>query len=95
MTLAQVYDHLLGIGLSRTIDLGTYVKTLCSILPDIQITRNLNVKLTCEVESVTLDLDKVTSLGMVVAELVTNSYGHAFRRKERHYRCLAVALHTR
>ena len=78
MTLAQVYDHLLGIGLSRTIDLGTYVKTLCSILPDIQIAQNLNVKLICEVESVTLDLDKVTSLGMVVAELVTNSYGHAF-----------------
>jgi two-component sensor histidine kinase len=78
MTLAQVYDHLLGIGLSRTIDLGTYVKTLCSILPDIQITQNLNVRLTCEVESVTLDLDKVTSLGMIVAELVTNSYGHAF-----------------
>jgi two-component sensor histidine kinase len=83
MTLAQVYDHLLGIGLSRTIDLGTYVKTLCSILPDIQITQNLNVRLTCEVESITLDLDKVTSLGMVVAELVTNSYGHAFPNGKR------------
>jgi two-component sensor histidine kinase len=83
MTLAQVYDHLLGVGLSRTIDLGTYVKTLCSILPDIQITRNLNVKLTCEVESIILDLDKVTSLGMVVAELVTNSYGHAFPNGKR------------
>jgi two-component sensor histidine kinase len=78
MTLAQVYNHLLGIGLSRTIDFGTYVKSLCSILPDIQVTQNRDVELICEAYSMVLDLDKVTSLGMVIAELITNSYGHGF-----------------
>jgi two-component sensor histidine kinase len=36
------------------------------------------VTLTCDSESLILDLDVVTALGLVVAELVTNSYDHAF-----------------
>ena len=36
------------------------------------------VTLTCDGEAVALDLDTVTALGIVVAEVVTNSYDHAF-----------------
>jgi two-component sensor histidine kinase len=36
------------------------------------------VTLTCDSESLILDLDVITALGLVVAELVTNSYDHAF-----------------
>jgi two-component sensor histidine kinase/putative methionine-R-sulfoxide reductase with GAF domain len=56
MTLAQIYDSLLGVGLSEEIDLRSYLQQLCSFLPGLQI----------------------TVLGMIVAELVTNSYRHAF-----------------
>lgn len=34
--------------------------------------------MTCDSETFVLDLDVVTALGIVVAELVTNSYDHAF-----------------
>ena len=37
-----------------------------------------NVTLTCKVEPTILDLDTVTALGLVVSELIANSYGHAF-----------------
>jgi hypothetical protein len=37
-----------------------------------------NVSLTCNCERLELDLDTVTALGIVVAELVSNSYEHAF-----------------
>jgi two-component sensor histidine kinase len=77
-TLAQVYDHLLGNEMTRTTDFGSYVKSLCLNLAEIQAASDGAVTLTCDSESLILDLDVVTALGLVVAELVTNSYDHAF-----------------
>ena len=34
MTLAQIYDSLLGVGLSHTIDLSSYLRDLCASLPN-------------------------------------------------------------
>ncbi|HVJ53755.1 MAG TPA: histidine kinase dimerization/phosphoacceptor domain -containing protein [Aliidongia sp.] len=77
-TLAQVYDHLLGAEMTRTTDFGGYLKSLCLNLAEIQGTSNGAVTLTCETDALILDLDVVTALGIVVAELVTNCYDHAF-----------------
>jgi two-component sensor histidine kinase len=78
MTLAQIYDSLLGVGLSRTIDLSLYLQELCIFLPGLQEEQTLKVELNCQAETMMLPLNHVTVLGMVVAELVTNSYRHAF-----------------
>jgi len=77
-TMAQVYDHLLGSEMTRTTDFGAFVKSLCSNLAEIQAVSSDAVSLSCDSESLPLDLDVVTALGLVVAELVTNSYDHAF-----------------
>jgi two-component sensor histidine kinase/ActR/RegA family two-component response regulator len=77
MTLAKVYDHLLGAGLSRTIDFGGYLWSLCSSFEALQGAHS-GVSLTCQCEALTLDLDTVTTLGLVVAELISNSYLHGF-----------------
>jgi two-component sensor histidine kinase len=77
-TLAQVYDHLLGNEMSRTTDFGSYVTSLCRSLAEIQAMPEGGVTLTCDSEPVILDLDVVTALGIIVAELVINSYDHAF-----------------
>jgi two-component sensor histidine kinase len=79
MTLAQVYEHLLGTGMSHDLDFGAYVRTLCASLPDLEIAQTHNIDLTCTADSVLmLALQKVSTIGMVIAELVSNSYGHAF-----------------
>jgi two-component sensor histidine kinase len=78
MTLAQIYDSLLGVGLSEEIDLRSYLQQLCSFLPGLQDDRNWKVELSCQAESLMLPLNQITVLGMIVAELVTNSYRHAF-----------------
>jgi two-component sensor histidine kinase len=78
MTLAQVYDHLLGTGLSRTIDFGNYLSSLCENFRALEAVAYPKVGLTCHNEPVILDLDTVTALGLVVAELIANSYHHAF-----------------
>ena len=77
-TLAQVYDHLLGTEMSRTTDFGSYVEALCLNLAELQAAPGSTVTLTCNSDRVILDLDVVTAMGIVVAELVTNSYDHAF-----------------
>ena len=78
VTLTHIYDSLLGLGLSSTIDLSEYLQELCSSLPKLQDGRTGNVDLVCHAESIMLPLDSVTALGMAVAELVTNGYRHAF-----------------
>ena len=78
LTLAQIYDSLLGVGLSEDIDLKFYLEQLCSFLPGLQDDRSSKVGLVCQAESLMLPLNQITILGMIVAELVTNSYRHAF-----------------
>jgi len=77
-TLAQVYDQLLGTEMTRTLDFGNYVKSLCENLAGVQGSPDGSIKLNCDSDVVQLDLDAATALGIVVAELVTNSYDHAF-----------------
>jgi two-component sensor histidine kinase len=77
-TLAQVYDHLHGSEMTRTTDFASYVQSLCLNLAEIQDSAGGGVTLTCASDTIILDLDVVTALGLVVAELVTNAYDHAF-----------------
>lgn len=77
-TLAKVYNSLLGVGLSETIDLAEYLQSLCGSMPSLQAAPVHPVSIHCRADEVLLNLDKVTSLGLIVAELITNSYGHAF-----------------
>jgi two-component sensor histidine kinase len=74
--LAGVFDHLLGVGMTAVISFGDYVEALCNSLPDLYTDEN--VSLTCSADSVLLDLEVATSLGIVITELVSNAYMHAF-----------------
>jgi two-component sensor histidine kinase len=90
-TLAQVYDHLLGSEMTRTTDFGGYVKSLCLNLAEIQAAPDGSVTLTCDSDAIILDLDVVTALGIVVAEVVSNSYDHAFPGGEKG--SISVSVH--
>jgi two-component sensor histidine kinase len=76
MGLAQVFDHLLGVGMNKFINFGDYVQALCQNLPDLYDTTD--IKLTSVVEPLRLDLEDATALGIVITELVNNAYLHAF-----------------
>jgi two-component sensor histidine kinase len=78
MTLAKIHDHLLGTGLSRTIDIGDYLRLLCAGYAELEDAHGRDIGLTCHFEPLVLDLDIVTVLGLVTAELISNSYRHAF-----------------
>jgi two-component sensor histidine kinase len=76
MGLVQVFDHLLGIGMSNIINFGDYLKALCDNLPELYGYQN--VKLICSVEPLRVGLDDATALGIVATELINNAYLHAF-----------------
>ena len=76
MGLAHIFDHLLGVGMSKLIDFSEYVVALCHNLPDLY--QDMNVALKCDVLPVYLELDKATTLGVIITELVSNAYLHAF-----------------
>eukprot|EP01037_Dinobryon_pediforme_P001918 gene1918-1950_t len=78
VALAKVYDSLLGVGLSNSVDLGHYLGELCKSLPELQSETTHPVTLVYHSAQVMLSVDTITAIGMVVAELGTNSYGHAF-----------------
>lgn len=102
-TLSQVYDQLLGTEMTRTIDFGAYAEALCRNIAEVHARDDGAVRLLCACEEVMLDLDVVTALGIIVAELVTNSYDHAFpsgkglirvtveRGPDEGYACLAIS----
>jgi two-component sensor histidine kinase len=76
--LSKVYDQLLGVGLSRTLDFSEYARLLCIGLPEMQGSTAERIRLTCTVEPMELDLGATTALGLALTELVANSYEHAF-----------------
>jgi two-component sensor histidine kinase len=78
ITLSEVYEQLLGTGLGRTINLADYLKSLCKRLPQLQQVPGTGVSIHCAAETLLVNLDTVTAIGMAVAELVSNSYEHAF-----------------
>lgn len=77
-TLSQVYDQLRDTEMTKSIDFGAYVSELTRNIATVQAIPDEAIQLHCLCEEVILDLDVVTVLGIVVAELVTNSYDHAF-----------------
>lgn len=76
MGLAQVFDHLLGTGMSKIISLDEYVSELCNNLP--KLYRKEQVRLICTTVPMSLELDEATALGIIITELVNNAYLHAF-----------------
>ncbi len=78
MSLSAIYNHLLEHGLIQTIDFGSYLNSLCRNLHDFQEKRINEIQLICKTDSIPLDLDMVTVLGIVVTEVTSNAYLHAF-----------------
>jgi two-component sensor histidine kinase len=90
IALSRVYDHLLGTGLSQKIEFSAYLSSLCADLLAIEIAQHPAVRISYDLAPAMLDLDTVSSLGLIVTELISNSFEHAFPNGEGAI-CLSVA----
>jgi two-component sensor histidine kinase len=79
LALSTLYDHLLGVGMGRTIDFAAYLSSLCDSMGQVTGLNGGQVDLVFTADQhVTLGLDRCTALGIVVNELVSNALEHAF-----------------
>jgi two-component sensor histidine kinase len=78
IALGEVYDHLVGREMSRATDCGEYLKSLCTRIREVRHDINSHVELVCQADALSLDIDRTTTVGLIVNELITNSYDHAF-----------------
>lgn len=76
-TFATVYDQLLGTGLSASVDLAVFTRALCTGLSEEEGGESL-IEFRYAMEPVILKTDLAITLGMVIAELVSNACSHAF-----------------
>ncbi len=77
VTLASVYNNLSGYQMAEKNDFGASAKTLCADIAEFQRSSKRDIHLECESERLIVRADLLTTLGIIVAELVTNSYDHA------------------
>ena len=75
--LGHVYEHLLGLGLSQTVEFSEYLMSLCATLAEFYALQYPRVALKVEADALAVDIDTATALGMIVNELISNSYEHA------------------
>ena len=76
MGLAHIFDHLLGSGISKIINFNKYLEALCQVIPGLY--SETNIILSCKADDLILSLEDATALGIIITELITNAYGHAF-----------------
>jgi two-component sensor histidine kinase len=64
--------------LSIGVDAAEYVKTLCDQFMQSNNSHNLRVEVVCDVDGFVLSAPKALSCGLILNELLTNSYKYAF-----------------
>lgn len=78
LSMAALYDHLLGAGMAGTVDLGEYLDLLCAKIRVAEDFQARHVTLATDMRGFPVALDAAVALGAVVNELVANAGKHAF-----------------
>jgi len=64
------------------VNINNYIESLTESIVDIHHDHNKNIKVFTDTNNVSLELEKVIPLGLMLNELLTNSYKHAFKNRE-------------
>ncbi|MFP4365044.1 MAG: sensor histidine kinase [Spirochaetia bacterium] len=80
-SIALVHERLYEYKSSSKIDMQDYIKTLCCEL-EIGFGRERGIKCISSAESVMLNVRQAIPCGLIINELVTNAYKHAFTSDE-------------
>ena len=78
MAMAHVYDQLLISGGEKGISMITYLKALIGEIIEIYGSFRPKISLTQAIDDIELNLDRASVLGLIITELLTNAYMHAF-----------------
>jgi two-component sensor histidine kinase len=90
--LALVHRHLYESETMRDVELRFFLGDLCQLLQDGSGTSRWRVRLGLEIASLRMPVERATPLALLVTELVTNSFKHAF--PDNRYGAITVKLVT-
>jgi two-component sensor histidine kinase len=77
-TLGLVHRHLYESDSLKTVDLKTFLGELCRLLQDSSEAPYWRVRVDLDIARVSLQIERAIPLALLVTELVTNSFKHAF-----------------
>lgn len=80
--MALVHRRLYENDANRTIEMSDYLNQLCNYLVESYTSVNQNVSIQTNLEKLTLKADIAVQLGLIINELMTNSFKHAFSNQE-------------
>ncbi len=78
LAMSELYNHLLGAGMTGPVDFGEYLGSLCLKIEGAENLAARGIEMRTELQSLPLGLNAVVTLGVVVNELVANAAKHAF-----------------
>jgi two-component sensor histidine kinase len=80
-TIASLHTRLYrDLGEMGSVSVQAYLGDLCGEIRSLMLTDRPGIELTVTGDDITLDIDKATSIGLIVNELVSNATKHAFGR---------------
>ncbi len=78
-SMALIHQQVLRSGEYSTIDCESYISNLAKNIRNCAASDRKNIKLTINIEpGIMLDLDRAINLGLIINELLSNSFMHAF-----------------
>lgn len=80
--MALVHRRLYENEKKRTIEMFDYLSQLCNYLIESYTSINQHVIIQTNLERLTLEADTAVQIGLIVNELMTNSFKHAFKSQE-------------
>ena len=78
MALAVLYDHLLGVNMDDSIDMGAYLRSLCDRIADATDLSSRAIALSADTQHLIMPFGRAVRLAVAVNELVANAAEHAF-----------------
>lgn len=77
-TIAIVHDKLNIESNIKTVEISGYIKTLTEMIQRLHETVHLPIKLYLNIEKADIAVEKAVPIGLIINELLTNSFKHAF-----------------
>jgi two-component sensor histidine kinase len=81
-SIALLHEKLYENKSLKTVDISSYTNELINFIKYSLSNKNKTITIHCDVEKINLEMERAMPFGLLLNELITNSYKHAFNNKE-------------